>query len=191
MAAGTSIEYPVSSIQGYMDKYYYLVSSLPLLKFAEAPLINSGDFMAEAKKWLKGSDFISLSGADINNFFAHKQDRPVVRQWKDFEYSTRQELALFRRAKRENSGYRLRNDLSEIIQQGNNPLEIERKLLLLRWNFLEEQETGHFFDLEFLLIYYLKLQLLERLFGFDKQRGRQRFELLSGLTTDNSEPPRN
>ena len=72
--------------------------------------------------------------------------------------------------------YKIRKDLSEIIQGDDNPLEIERRLLHLRWNFLEEQEIGHFFDLHFLIIYYLKLQLLQRLFSFDKQKGKVRFE---------------
>ena len=162
-----------------MDKYYYLTASLPLLKFTEAPLITREDFTAEAEKWLSGEDFFILSKVDINNFFQDYKDRPLLKQYKEFEYSTRDELALFRTARRQNIEYKMRKDLSGIIQEDINPLEIERKLLLLRWNFLEEQEIGHCFDLDFLIIYYLKLQRLERLASFNKEKGKEIFENFS------------
>ena len=162
-----------------MDKYYYLTASLPLLKFTEAPLITREDFIAEAEKWLSGEDFFILSKVDINNFLQDYKYTPLLKEYKEFEYSTREELALFRTARRQNIEYKMRKDLSGIIQEDINPLEIERKLLLLRWNFLEEQEIGHFFDLDFLIIYYLKLQILERLASFNKEKGKERFEIFS------------
>lgn len=158
-----------------MDRYYYLISSLPLLKFAKEPYITKKDFIAEAEKWLSQRDFIILSRVDINNFFKDKEDTSLLRRWKEFEHCLRNELALFRRARRKKSEYRLRGDLARIIQEGSNPLEIEKRLLLFRWNFLDEQELEHFFDLGFLIIYYLKLQILERLASFDKEKGRARF----------------
>ena len=164
-----------------MDRYYYLISSLPLLKFEEMPFITRRDFILEAEKWLSGNDFIILSKVDINNFLPDHKDTSLLRGYKEFEYSLRQELALYRKAKRENVEYKIRKDLNGIIQESNNPLEIERKLLLLRWNFLEEQEIEHFFDLDFLIIYYLKLQILERLASFNKEKGKQRFEVYSSV----------
>lgn len=162
-----------------MDKYYYLISSLPLLKFAKEPYITQKDFIAEAEKWLSQRDFIILSRVDINNFLEDKEDIPLLKKWKELEYYLRNELALFRRAKKKNIEYRLRGDLTQIIQEGINPLEIERKLLLLRWNFLEEQEIEHFFDLGFLIIYCLKLQILQRLVSFNKEKGKEKFEVFS------------
>ena len=43
-----------------------------------------------------------------------------------------------------------------------SPLEGERILDEARWQKLEELSFGHYFDLEFLLIYALKLLILER-----------------------------
>ena len=159
-----------------MDKYYYLISSLPLLKFTEKPFITSKDFIVEAEKWLSEEDFIILSKADVNNFLKDKKDTSLLKEWKQFEHSIREELVLFRRAKRKDVEYRIRRDLSSVIQESSNPLEIERRLLFLRWDFLEEHELEHFFDLDFLIIYYLKLQILERLASFNKERGKERFE---------------
>ncbi|MBU0548723.1 MAG: DUF2764 domain-containing protein [Candidatus Omnitrophica bacterium] len=162
-----------------MDKYYYLISSLPLLKFYERPAISKEDFLAESKKWLSAGDFVVLSALNVNHFIADKKDTPLLKQWKDFEYSIRSQLSLFRTARGKNQEYKMQKDINEIIQAGNNPLEIEQALLFFRWGFLEEQEIEHFFDLDFLIIYCLKLQILERLFTFDNEKGKQRFEELS------------
>ena len=164
-----------------MDKYYYLTSSLPLLKFQEKPYITVEEFIAEAKKWLIVGDFAILSQVDINNFTLDEKDVPIVRIYKDFEYSIRNELASFRIAKKKNTEYKIRKDLTEIIQEDYNPLEMEVKLLQLRWEFLEQQELSHFFDLDFLIIYYLKLQILKRLFSFDKQKGIEKFQVYSSV----------
>ena len=164
-----------------MDKYYYLVSSLPLLKFAERPFLTKEEFIIEARKWLEDADFIILSKADINNFLEHKKDIPTLKKYKKFELSLREELASYRKVRIKKVEYKIRKDLSDIIQDNKNPLEIEIGLLFLRWEFLNEEEVGHFFDLSFLIIYYLKLQILERLFSFDKEKGKERLEAYSSV----------
>jgi len=162
-----------------MDRYYYLISSLPLLKFAERPSLTKQDFISESEKWLSGQDLGILSKADINNFIKEKGDTSVLRKYKEFEYILREELVFYRTARKKNVEYKIRRDLDQILKEINNPLEIEKQILLLRWNFLEEEELEHFFDLDFLIIYNLKLQILERLFIFDKKKGKERFELFS------------
>lgn len=174
-----------------MDKYYYLTCSLPLLKFTATPVITRADFMAEAEKWLSEKDLTILFKADINNFPGDENDTWLLKRFKDFEYCLREQLVSYRRAKRKNPGYKLRfperelnkikRDLSRIIQESSNSLEIEKKLLFLRWNFLDVEESGHFFDLDFLIIYRLKLQILERLAAFNKEKGKKRFEVLSSI----------
>jgi hypothetical protein len=61
-----------------------------------------------------------------------------------------------------------------------NPLEAERLLNRARWQFLEELEVGHYFDVERLVIYSLKLQLLERIALHDQEKGREQFEVVFG-----------
>jgi len=164
-----------------MDKYYYIIASLPLLKFTEPPAISSKNFITESEKWLSLDDFAILSKVDINNFLINEKDTPLLKKWKEFESLIRRELAFYRRAKRQGAEYKIRKDLTSIIQESSNPLEIEIKLLGIRWDFLEEQEIEHFFDLDFLVIYYLKLQILERLASFHKEKGKQRFEIYSAV----------
>jgi len=64
-----------------MDRYYYLIASLPLLKFAEVSFISSGNFITEAEKWLSREDFILLSKVNINNFLINPKDTFMLREW--------------------------------------------------------------------------------------------------------------
>ncbi len=62
------------------------------------------------------------------------------------------------------------------------PLLMERKLEKKRWDFIEEKEFGRYFDINTLILYFLKLQILERLSLFEKEKGKARFERLSEVT---------
>lgn len=57
-----------------------------------------------------------------------------------------------------------------------SPLEAERYLDQMRWNYLEEIGARHYFDLEALVIYYLKLQLALRQEKFQEELGRDSFK---------------
>ena len=58
----------------------------------------------------------------------------------------------------------------------DSPLEAERYLEQLRWSFIESMGACHFFDLEALVVYYLKLQLALRQEKFLEELGRDSFE---------------
>ena len=55
---------------------------------------------------------------------------------------------------------------------------MEQMIERIRWNFLDSLESGNFFDLNFLVIYFLKIQILERLQSFDKEKGKKVFEAM-------------
>lgn len=160
-----------------MDRYYYFVSQLPFLKFNERTYLNREDFLTEAKKWLVNRDFAILSQTDINDFYPRRRDPSVLKEYKNFEKTLREGLRVLRKASGEDKKYRPFAFLRTILREGS-PLDIEKKLLELRWKFIEEKEIDHFFDLEFLILYFLKLQILERLFTFDKDKGTARFDAL-------------
>ena len=61
-----------------------------------------------------------------------------------------------------------------------SPLEGEDVLNRARWTFLDGLEVGHHFDIEKLVIYFLKLQILERKASLNKEKGTEKFkELIS------------
>ena len=64
-----------------------------------------------------------------------------------------------------------------LLKEGT-PLDAERRLLRWKWDFLDETEHEHHFDLEFLIIYFLKLQILHRLVSFDAELGLHNYQNL-------------
>ena len=161
-----------------MDKYYYLVSQLPYLKFREELNFSKEIFIEEAEKWLSKRDFLHLSNVNLNNTQVEDADRGILREFKEFEAMLRRELAVWRRANKNGEEIKTLEIPLSLIKDGN-PLEVEINLLQLRWNFIDEKELDHNFDIEFLILYYLKLQILERLFLFDKEKGEEIFNTVS------------
>ena len=149
-----------------MDKYYYFVSQLPFLTFGQESYIDRERFLDEAKKWLSDKDFSMISGVSLNDFYPRDGDSEVLVKYKNFEEALRKEIASFR--KNESRGGLTSLNLN--LNQGT-PLEIEKTLLGLRWKFIESLEQGHFFDLEILILHFLKIGVLERLLTFDKEKG--------------------
>ena len=171
-----------------MDKYYYFVAQLPFLKFAEKGYVDEEYFLTEAKKWLRDKDFIMLSQVNINFFQPQDEDNKVLRDYKDFERALRQKIASFRASKgmalpkeKVSPGFILGDEFIQSLRE-NTPLEIEVGLLKLRWQFIENLEEGHIFDLEALILYFLKLQIQKRLFTFNKEKGTAVFDELSAVT---------
>lgn len=160
-----------------MDKYYYLVSELPFLQFGESANMEKDDFLKEAKKWLNEKDFSRLQEAEFKNLGQGQSKEKSLNDYREFEMGLRDELARARGALKEGRDYKLPGALSKIINEGN-PLEIEKKLLHYRWQFIEEKEEDHYFDLGFIIAYFLKLQILGRLFAFNKEKGMIAFDKL-------------
>jgi hypothetical protein len=112
-------------------------------------------------------------------------------RWFTFENTLRNEMANQRglRSQRDPIDYLRRNAsgeiytgygrVSEIIRnavQETNPLQGERTIDQLRWDFLDELSLSHFFDIEALQVYYLRLQLVERQNRFKQEAGVKGFK---------------
>ena len=48
------------------NKYYYLIASLPYLKFGDQPPIFKAAFITECEKWLSPEDMVLVNSADIH-----------------------------------------------------------------------------------------------------------------------------
>ena len=164
-----------------MDKYYYTIAQLPLLFFDRVPEISSESFLEEAEKWLSPRDFAVLSQADYAALQTIKRGPGVLKRYIEFERNFRTELVHWRRAQRDGQDYKPRSFPPSLVKEGN-PLEVERKLLRYRWDIINELEWDHHFDLDFLVLYYIKLQILERLSLFDKEKGLELFQKISKVS---------
>jgi len=160
-----------------MDKYYYFVAQLPMLFFGRETNMSMDYFLAEAEKWLSAKDFRLLSQVDINDFSLAGKFPPTLLNYKRFESSLRDDIFNWRLAKQNNQDYKPVSFPVSVIKEGN-PLEIELKLMKLKWDFIDEMEHEHHFDLGFIILYYLKLQILRRLFTFNKEKGLEKFQKL-------------
>ena len=139
--------------------YPYLISSLPMLHFGMKPPFQSERFMEYCARFIPETDLAVLKKAEL-------------REWRDFDTALRNELVKIR------SGH-LHKDASKYLSpdgyaephithialnahRAPSILQGEIALDEERWRFLDGLSFGHYFDLEILLIYHLKLLILER-----------------------------
>ena len=160
-----------------MDKYFYLVSQLPVLVFDKPSYMTAGHFLEEADKWMGKRDFNRLKSAHLMDPVVNRKQLSVVRRVQEFEHTLRLDLSQWRQARKKNQEYKPIFPLS-LVKEGN-PLEIEKKLLRLRWQMIESLEQDHHFDLELLTLYYLKLQIQSKLAEYDKEKGMESFQQIS------------
>jgi hypothetical protein len=158
-----------------MDKYYYLVSQLPSLFFDRPASIRLADFLQEAEKWLSRRARSILSRVDFNDTALDGKVPQVLRDYKAFETDLRMDLAGWRKSQQDGGEYRPEHFPLSVVTEGT-PLDVEKRLLRLRWDFIESLEGEHHFDLGFLVLYCLKLQILRRLSTFNREKGVEVFQ---------------
>ena len=168
-----------------MDKYIYFAAEMPGLKWGSDQLMSKEDFLDEAGKWMTPTDYASLSETLANRYEAENMSG-MYNDFLTFENELRTELAEYRRAAKEGYEYKFLHLPPTLIKDGN-PLEIELKLMKYRWDWLEDREFGHYSDLDFFVLYYLKLQLLQRVASFKQELGEEAFENLIKQNLENTD----
>ncbi|MDD5691559.1 MAG: DUF2764 family protein [Candidatus Omnitrophica bacterium] len=157
-----------------MSSYYtYFISSLPMLQFGSKPALTLKDFLNRCAEFIPRKDAALIKEALSTDGYALKVSAPAaLLKWREFDLALRNELVKARalRKKVDPAGF-LRNDtyfdmkiihIAQAALRHTSVLEAERYLDLERWNVLDEISRGHYFDLDFLLAYGLKLAILER-----------------------------
>jgi len=163
-----------------LSQYYFLVSSLPyLLPRSDAP-IDYPSFLetcgAHISEKEQGTLEACLLGSGAENLGHH----PLLDRWIKWESALKNELVLLRAHNqkiepekwvRDVNGPAGLFDLAREAVNLDSPLEAENLLNEARWTFTDELGVGHFFDFEALLVYSLKLQILERQRIFTREKG--------------------
>jgi len=157
-----------------MNNYYYLVASLPHLEFEKAPPIEKAVFWEECRKWLSPRDIKTLQSAEIFASEKDEGDVKVVSDWKTFDSKLRRLLSEERAGNKMIDNSPISFALEDVLQDGT-PLQKEIKYEKVRWDFLNEESKQHFFDINWLTVYFLKLQILDRLEMFNKDKGEKVF----------------
>lgn len=163
------------------EQYYYVITSLPSLFLNEELPIKKNDFLVICKKYLKETDFKILES--VSSFDVERDEVPldVIKRLFRWERGVRNALVRLRavRLGLEPDEF-VRGDifdhsqtlLAEEAFNANSPLMAEEILNKARWRYLDELEFGHYFDIERLVIFFIKLQILERISLFDTEKGR-------------------
>lgn len=152
------------------DFYVYLISSLPMLHFGIKPPFTFTRFLEACQDKIPESDadiIKSLTGG-----YASELSCPALKRWRNFDTALRNELVKIR-ASRKHVDYLkyIRGDeyiepyiahIAMSAHRTHSILEAERLLDRERWLILDELAAGHYFDLDFLIAYALKLLILER-----------------------------
>jgi len=168
-----------------MVYYYYLVASLPTLEFGANPPLTTEEFLSQCVQHLSRPDLSVIqkiiqqekADTDMKNIF--------FKQWEGFNHNIRNEMAYFRarRAGKDPAVY-VRGERStdplyaELVAEaskGNDPLATEKIFDRRRWQFLDDQVRFHYFDLDILMVYALKLKILERYQAIASAKGKAIF----------------
>ncbi len=159
-----------------------------MLQWQTRPPFNKQHLSELSRLLISEQDFSLLTESLGEDWWKKEFLNPWLRKWQDFEISLRNELVKIRanRRKVETTQY-LRRETSQSYEFTQiaahayrlpSPQEAEQLLDLTRWQFIEELTLGHYFDLEVLLAYGLKLTILER---WEKIRLSEKEKLLEKL----------
>jgi hypothetical protein len=167
-----------------LTQYYYLVASLPLLSFAEVPPFNSQAWLHLCREQVSEEDHALLSRIGFSALSPQPGDHAVWQAYSSWETALRNELARQRGQRlgldpdpflRDAPFYM---DLPAIVKEAlgaGTAKTVETALDHRRWSVLEELETGTQFGLGRLIVYRLKLLLLERKNRFRPEPGLKSF----------------
>lgn len=164
--------------------YYYFAATLPMITWGGKLTVTVEEFLEAAGRLLTPGDRAlveRLMAGDDNAV----TDNVAAREWIVFEHSLRNE-AVAQRAKRahkdatkyarepnENDPW-LRGVVEEASQM-DDLLEGEKHLDRARWEFLDRLGAGHAFDLEAVIVYGLKLKIVQRHQDYQSPAGEEAF----------------
>lgn len=170
-----------------MSQYYYAVASLPLLAYDMEKPFSRDAFLTLCREQLSRGDRRLLAEADLDWRPGRKAATAVLAGWWRFDRSLRNELTKLRAARKGEEAEKFLQGETELfaaqetarnVFSQESPLQAEELINRAGWSYLDELELGHFFDLEKLIIYYLRLQILERKKSFDREKGEENYQTI-------------
>lgn len=150
--------------------YVYLISSLPMLHFGAKPPFSFERFLETCRDKVPEADIGLLKL--VQEGYAYAGSQPTLKKWRAFDTALRNELVKIRASRKHIEPLKyLRGDeyiepyIAHIAMNAHRTpsiLEAEKLLDQERWRALGELAVGHYFDLDFLIVYALELLILER-----------------------------
>jgi len=175
-----------------LAQYYYLVASFPLLFYETEKIPPHQEFFELCGQHITPRHYQLLTQASSSDLRPTTPSCRTLDLWREWETSLRNELVRLRAKNRgiEAEAYLVDSPWITTARQlardafgQESPLQAEDTLNRARWSYLDELEVGHYFDIEKILVYALRLQILERKALLDEEKGREMFERIYSEVT--------
>ncbi|MBR8537415.1 DUF2764 family protein [Carboxylicivirga sediminis] len=153
-----------------MSNLVYLMCSLPSLKFGQAPPITMDEFTEDARNQLSAKHFKKLEPVDIYQA-TDSEGKVSLKSIAVMLDDMKEDMAELREAKAQKRTPNLMRLPVTVVHA--NPLEREKQIMRWQWEELDSIQAGESFTLTEVMVYKLRLQILNRLNSFDKERGSQ------------------
>ncbi|MCK5083090.1 MAG: DUF2764 family protein [Candidatus Omnitrophica bacterium] len=167
------------------NEYYYFAASLPMISLKGKLPMAVEAFLEAARRLLADGDR-ELVEQLLTGDEPVETDNAAALAWIAFDRNFRNEIAWFRaqRAHKnpQKSVHGVKEDepwLREAVHEASRMpdlLEAERLLDRTAWQFLDDLAGGHYYDLEFLICYGLKLKILEKHHQYKSSKGNEVFD---------------
>jgi len=180
-----------------MAGYYYLISSLPMLMFDETAILSVEEFNETCADKISESDLVVLNKISLvpeaEQTFSKNS---AAESWRQWEVYLRNRIASHRAPHGKDIHSYLQDekscfcDIDTGIQEAfglKNPLEREKYFDQMRWNALDDFESGHHFDFDKLCIYKLKLLLLDKWNERQVEQGEKNLDTMLGQINNDNE----
>jgi hypothetical protein len=168
-----------------LAQYYYLVASLPMLSYEYERAPSLDEFLTVCKPLVSPQHLSLLESASATDLEADSAVCRTLDLWRSWEITLRNELLRLRAKNRGreaqphgtgSTGTVGPQVIAREAFSQESPLQAEEILNRARWSYLDELESGHYFDIDKILVYALRLKILERKALFDEQKGREMFD---------------
>ncbi|MBN2445057.1 MAG: DUF2764 family protein [Spirochaetales bacterium] len=168
-----------------MSQYYYTIAALPFIDFESALPMELDHFLKECEKECNPRDYSLIKDSGLVPPLPQKKYPAILTAFYSWERSLRNELVVLRSKKKGVSPDMYVQDgetVFEPVQVARNafnqesPLTGEQIIRKARWTLLDHLEAGHYFDVEKLIIYKLKLEILGLKGKSDKTKGEESYQ---------------
>ena len=179
-----------------MKEHWYLVASLPHLRFGEKPPMDGAGFRASCVGHLSGEEMATIE-AILENREPKAGGTPAV-QWWNAEVQLRDAVVRLRAKNRGTDGTQFLKPFegfSATIEKmvadalsRSNPLEQEEDVDRIRWMLADELALTQPFGFSGVLAFAIKVRIAERWAEFDEEAGKEKVEeLILSATTEEIE----
>lgn len=175
--------------------YYYLISTLPLLRLEDEPSLSSEDFLLRVAEHVTEAQIERLR--DLAETPPVPEFCPAAQRWNEIEIYIRNSVLRNRSdtdRRRIEEWTREEQDVfpgldPQIDDAVNapNPLERERRLDRIRWTVLEEARFARPFEIDALAVYRLCLLMAEKWAAVDPTAGIERVREIADALRPNEQ----